>query len=258
MPSDLDVLVRFNARGLRELSAPLHSQLLQFFSVQQSAPAFFDALLLSDTIWLGLRPSFSLRKVDYVVLLEGDFRGLELSPTGDEWGPPQALAAGILRYDRPQAQRRSQLARMYALDSHRLLFASAAEVDAVGRVVEQGEANPREEPVARGLVSFVLRTQPWAQLLGERSSAVGPLLEGATSLRGSLSFSANGFNWTARLRFLEKERAASTAHASAVFFGAMAARWPEGPQVEVEAVGAEVVLRGFVSLERVTAWLNVR
>ncbi len=130
------------------------------------------ALTHSDTVWVGFRPALDPRRLDNVIILEGDFSSIPSETMTRTFGPSRDLGGGYERYDRLTPAPRAAPVLLYRLHEERLLFASTAEVDALERTIEHGKAERTSTPPSRGLAS-----------VSARLTRVRELAEGQASFR---------------------------------------------------------------------------
>lgn len=189
VPPDLDLVLRVDLERIRQtLGAASFGELAER---RRLAPPASDAgtqrlldaaFARARSVLVGLRPGRSWEASDVVVVLTGDFSGLDLRPRDatPPWGPPADLGADVRRLDRrlqPRQHPRNTPARLYLLGTRTLIFISEAELDAAERLYEIGTSDRPLEPPARGALSAVAR----GRLLADGAERRFPRLAGLLS-----------------------------------------------------------------------------
>jgi hypothetical protein len=252
IPADLDLVVRIDfARVKNALGAELLRSL-----AEQTPPAgdaaseklLVDAIARADTIWVALRPASDLEASDNVIVLRGRFSDLDPLKYGGEprWRGPVDLGAAVRRYERPAPALRSAPARIYVRLPDLMVFASAAEIDSVERVIEEGADDPRLDPPEKGALALEGRIGRLSESIAERSPAAARLLAPARRLRAYVDLEASGIQGELELEFELEEQARRAADATALFARALAESGGTASRIvgalRVEAVGSTLVV----------------
>lgn len=208
LPVDLDVVVRFDLRRIRDvLPQPLFELLLDLGLEYYGATLFQAEIEQTEVLWIGFRSlpgdsrSASGFEGDYVWVLEGKFPSETPRTWRDRFFPARDLGAGYLRYDAKQTTNRFQAGRVYEKVGERLVIASAAEVDAVEKVIERHHFARSVVPQERGAISFAANTRRLAQTLGERSPKIAAVLERALSATGHMNITQQSAELHSRISF---------------------------------------------------------
>lgn len=252
IPSDLDLAFRIDLRRARRTLGPIVAESLRVDIVDAAEDPATAALVSrafedADTAWIALRPGLSPPLTDNVLVLRGDFRGLD--PTSDPrggFGRPTDLGGGVLSYDRPRPVRRSSPSRVYSFLGEQLVFVSEAELDSTERAIELRAGDAHLEPPERGLVSFAARPGPLARALADPFPVVAALLERARSVEG-FGDTEEGFLGSVEIRFSTDREAGDAGESAAALIASL--RQTRGALLRVatnatsSAVGRSLVIR---------------
>ena len=194
LPNDLDFLVRFDSRRVRNHAtfAPL------LLAAVASLPGFFSAVPAvidrSKVIWVGGRWMPDGFRGDGIVALEGD-------PAIDPTGMPVALDPSFRPVPRPfgsnavferRSVPRDRAVLHVVLGTKGAVLATAAEADAVLRVLASHPDSDRLDPRAHGLVSFALRDPASAVVRWPAGlSYLSALMEDLEACTGSIDVSGS-------------------------------------------------------------------
>jgi hypothetical protein len=258
VPPDLDLVVRVDLAKVRAALGPQGVAALRHDagSALGAGPRELvdQALEVSDTAVLALRPEVIPNETDNVLVLSGHFRELgvdaALKKTG--WSAPVDLGGDVRRFERRGAVTRSAPARVYAFADDRLVFVSEAELDSVEAVLEHGMAPSSLKPQSRGVLAFAARLRTLGFALVNRypeiAEAVGPV----RAIQGVVDATPTGLGLELALELPDEGAAARTSEAVdgirqalTKSEGKMAAM---AQNANVQAVGRFAVVR--VALER--------
>jgi hypothetical protein len=184
---------------------------------------------------------------DFVVVLDGDFKGLDPRKYAAEppWQPPLDLGADVRRWDRKKPKARSDVMRLYARSNDLLVAVTEAELDSVEAVVERGAPPNRLQPQERGFLSAAVRTR--LELPSDRFPELARALAGVRSVEGFVDTHGDGFRVEASGELASEAHAKQAAEiletARAAFEGA-SERWAKlARHTTIEAQGGTVVVR---------------
>lgn len=247
IPGDLDVVVRVDLARMRDALGKSALDLLSKRAPGEGEGKLFDAALAhADTLWLAFRPAKHLETTDNVIVLSGHFASIEPRALGP-WGPATDLGAGWRVLDRPMMKSRSAPVRVYLRGDELIVLASTAEVDAVGRSVEQGAGDAHPDPPAKGAISVAARLPPIAALIAADSPKAARLLRQGQTLSASADIGATGLTAELDLVFDDAEIAKRTAAAAGLLARAMSDQGGAAGRVaallHIESVADTVVVK---------------
>jgi hypothetical protein len=220
IPVDLDLVARIDLGRMRSALPPgTVDRLVTLVTADHAAPSDILVLALAktDTLWLGIRPSFSPQTWDNVMVLEGDFSSIDSATLGKAFRPPRDLGGGFFSRNVWEPGSRTSPARLYTYLEKRWIVASSAEVQALERVIEGHHYERSFEPPARGVLSVNARLERIAQELKEASPKAARFLEKARALEASIDLDGRGVKISARMHFLSVEQAELAARAIDLF-----------------------------------------
>ncbi len=220
IPVDLDLVARIDLGRMRSALPPgAVDRLVSLVTAEQTAPSDLLVLALArtDTLWLGVRPSFSPNTWDNVLVLEGDFSSIDSATLNKAFRPPRDLGAGFFSRDSWEKGPRTSPARLYTYLEKRWIVASAAEVQALQRVIEGNRYERRFEPPARGIVSVNARLERITEELQETAPKAARFLDKGRDLEATLDLEGRGVKVSARMRFSKVDDAELAARAMDLF-----------------------------------------
>lgn len=268
LPVDLDLVVRFDVRRIRDvLPKPIFELLLGLGLEYHGMGLFQSELEQTEVLWIGFRslPEGSRRgstfEGDYVWVLEGTFQSNAQSSWRDLFFPPRDLGAAYLRYDAKQIKSRFAPGRVYEKARERLVIASAAEVDAVEKVIERHYFTRTVVPQERGAISFAASTQRLAQTLTESSPKAAGVLERALGATGYVDITQQAVQFHARMAFDRREDAARGQEALRIVLALLLLLENTEDAVEkagfyLRVVERDLVIRFEYQLPDIMAWLG--
>jgi hypothetical protein len=215
LPPDLDVVVRIGWPRLR--ASPLYALASSALPERAGAVALATALERARAVVVGARVMPDGLRGDGVLVIETDETELDQSTIrrvlGGSASPPRASPRGAVVHEAGAPPGRTDPVLLVVVPRTGLLLATAAEADAVLRVLERGPLPGKLEPPATGLLSFALRSPrggAWAP--GSRDLAsLRPLAEGAETARGTLDLVDDGVKLSAQIRYGAPELATRAA-----------------------------------------------
>lgn len=281
IPVDLDLVLRLDLARLREgVGVPVEQAVRQGWQQTSLDPTGILGHCLSSAqkLWVGLRPSADPLTWDYVLVLEGQFAEVSERRLAEGFRPPRPLVGGYVVYDAWQVPHRISPARLYLYRDSRMIFASAAEVDAIERVIEGGRYERVTEPPARGLLSFQFPAGRLARRWEASSPKLARLMASAGEASGSIDLTARGVTLDARVSFDDPLHAERVAMALRLVAQALAknasvaestlvtpssaqsdSQSTQGPPPAlIESSNADVAVSVTFSLETLAQWLSVR
>ena len=257
IPVHLDLVLRIDLRRIREALPPtVFADLASLVSKKAMAPGevVSQALVFSDTVWIGLRPSMDPARWDHVLVLEGDFSKVATHDLGKVFRPPRDLGGGLFVRDVWEEAARTEPARLYTYLEKRWLIASAAEVDALERVLEGGHYERHLEPKERGTLSFVTPLEQFMNELSQSSPRLAELLGKPVSASGWVDLSANVFELEMRIEFRTTRAAASAARTLKLTTTYLIRRLTgEKSGLSISQADSDLILTGAISVERLAA-----
>lgn len=262
IPPDLDVVLRLDVEELvRKLPAPLIEAAFSSWSEAYGLTAFVPVIVGSEVTWVGLRPSLDRDSgviFDYVVVVEGQGPKPTIGTENDAFYSPRDLGAAYLRYDARDDSNRKKPGRVYEVAGQRWIIASAAEVDALERVVERNHHERKLVPPAQGEISISVAVDRIVDVVGERSPRFADFLDAAEHLVGYLSVDARALELHARMRFFSQRDAERANQALRLF----AQLLPSGggstsPSLNLQVVERDLVIVARADLALVLEWLGL-
>lgn len=260
IPSDLDVVVRIDLDPIRaavpggidsSLTAPVFGP-----SAGSSSSVVRRALGRARQVWIGWRPGSRPEHWDNVVVLRGDFSGVGEDMLARAFHPPRDIGAGWRTYDVRQVGGRAAPARLYAHLEDLWVVASAAEIDAVDRVLEGRAVEEGLEAPEQGVVSLAARMPSVAAGLRRRAPKAARFLAKAREARASADLTSEGLDVSAEMQFDGDQEAERAAAALRLLLRALALQGPSWvDDVRVSSTAATVALRARVP-HRVLAALS--
>src|SRR5690606_34263799 len=118
---------------------------------------------------IGWRPGPRPEHWDNVVVLRGDFSKVDEALLAQAFHPPRDRGGGWRTYDVREMGGRAAPARVYAHLEDLWVVASAAEIDAVDRVLDGRAFEDRLEAPEQGVVSLAARLPSVATRLRHRA-----------------------------------------------------------------------------------------
>jgi hypothetical protein len=207
IPADLDVAIRLDLDAARRLFGPAIGQALKFDIADEADDRGAAALLETafshaDVIWIGFRPGLAAKLTDNVLVMRGNFAGVDPPFEGKgAFRPSTDLGAGFRLYTRAAPARRSAPSRLYARADDWLVFVSEAEVDGAERAIERRAGDEQVEPPEHGIVSLAARVSPLVPLLAPKYPSVAEALGGAVRLEGVADGDDRGLRATLEIRY---------------------------------------------------------
>jgi hypothetical protein len=220
IPPDLDLVARIDLGTMRSALGELgQGEVLARTLVNDAGTDvgtdrfLLAALARTETLWIAGRPGNSLESSDLVLVLRGQFDGLDAARAGSEpaWHSALDLGRDWRSYDRLQPKQRSAPARIYAEGDTLLVLVSAAEIDSVERSLNGAAVSPPLEPRESGLISAAARVRALHSDVLLRSDTLRRLFEGAQRVDGTLDVTSAGFELRLALQFEEEIAAARAA-----------------------------------------------
>ncbi|HEU4412474.1 MAG TPA: hypothetical protein VFS43_44945 [Polyangiaceae bacterium] len=213
LPADLDLVVRLDAARLRSLASdpPMRALLTEY---EEGHPWLKRALgMRAASIWVGFRGEPDGARSDTVLIVQGDLRAWKASlesGAGPErpWRLKALPAPGLSVYERAAVPSDRGSPVRLALVRERIgVLASAAEADAVDRILGGGPEAERLEPPADGALGFALRPRSLVGSIGKGYPALARLMVEARSVRGGADFEADSLRADATVEFRSEEAA---------------------------------------------------
>jgi hypothetical protein len=248
-PDDLDLVVRIDAVRIRQ--NPLLSGVVRDLAAKSSTAgiiasaknAFGDAA----AVWVGTRWMSDGFHGDGIVAVE--------APPGSDARPAETIARPAIEVLERPASSRGEPALEVILQRRGVVLATAAEADAVLRVLRAGPDAGRLDPPARGLVSFAGRIRAGVTLrVASASLAFRELTNGLIGYAGSIE-ERDGIEVEASLTYANAERATAAAEAAKRAQKSLAALGDKtemiANSVKLTEVGPSLQLRASVPF----AWL---
>jgi hypothetical protein len=249
IPPDLDWVVRVDVgRVHATLGKAVVTTLRTKALTQQSEGGvvfLLDALERSRVVVIAARHHEG-RFSDFVLALEGEFRGLDprAYPANPPWQPAVDLGGDVRRYDRAKPEARSDAMRLYVRSNDLVVAASEAELDSVEAVIERGAPPNRLRPRERGFLSAAFRLR---ELSVERFPELARALVGVRSMEGFIDASGEGFRLEATTELASDahaERAAAFLESVRSAFEGTNGKWTAlARATSIEAQGAVVIVR---------------
>jgi hypothetical protein len=246
-PEDLDLVVRVDAARVRQ--NPMLVGVVRDLAKSSTAGILAsakNALENAAAVWIGTRWMSDGFHGDGIVAVESP-------PGSDARSPSPASRPEFEIFERP-ATARSDPALEVILQSRGVVLATAAEADAVLRVLRAGPDPGRLDPPARGLVAFAGRVRAGAPLRMAPSS-LRALTDGLIGYAGSLE-ERDAVEVEASLTYASADRARTAGQAAdraAKHFASLGgAAGTMGDSVKLTEVGATLQLRVSVPF----AWLR--
>jgi hypothetical protein len=263
LPGDLDVALTLDLARMRS-TLPESERLGSFLlgaepEAEGSASAAVSAaLLVTNRVWIGLRPSVTLRALDSVMILEGNFSGAPSEARTRGFLPGRDLGRGLVVFEAREAKGRSAPARLYSWNEELWIVATTAELDAVERTVEDGVVDRPLAPPSRGVVSVAVRVQPLLPELAAQAPDAAALFAGAELLEVSADLDAGGLGFRLDLSFEMAADAARAERALDVLLLLLETTTPQlvGQDLKTEVVANALVVEGRFSAQEVQAWLS--
>jgi hypothetical protein len=257
LPDDLDFVVRIGAARIRQNPALAGV-------VRNLAPAQPSDLLASmkaafgeaEAVWAGTRWMSDGFHGDGVVAIDvppGGDDFARATPESRSWRPLAIAVRDVEAFERAASARGEPVLQVVMKDGG-IVLATAAEADAVLRVLRSGPDESRLDPPARGLVSFAGRLRGSPPLDAAARGMLHGLTEGLLGYAGSLE-EAGGAE-EAGPGAVEVE--ASLTYASASHAARAAERAKETTERLAAAGGAVGTMAHSVKLREVGSSLQVR
>jgi hypothetical protein len=249
VPPDLDWVVRVDVGRVhatlgKAFVATLRTKALAERS-EGGAVFLLDALERARVVVIAARHHEG-RFSDFVLALEGEFRGLDprAYPAQPPWQPPIDLGRDVRRYDRAKPAARSDPMRLYLRSNELVVAASEAELDSVEAVIERGAPPNPLRPRERGFLSAAFRLR---ELSVDRFPELARALAGVRGMEGFVDTSGDGFRVEATTELASDAHAKQAAEfletVRAAFEGT-SGKWAAlARNTTIEAQGALVVVR---------------
>lgn len=188
LPDDLDFIVRVDAARVRQnpaLAAVVRD--LAKTTSSELVDRIQAALREASALWVGTRWMSDGFHGDGVVAIEARAGGDDLERVPSQaWRRLPVALPNVEAFERSMAARNDAVLRVEMRD-HGVALATAAEADAVLRVLRGGPDEGRLDPPARGLLSFAGRLRNGAPLAAAPTSGMlRELMEGLIGYEGSL------------------------------------------------------------------------
>lgn len=251
IPSDLDVVVRLDLDPIRAalprgVDSPWARAALGMTGHSSSA-VVRSALLGARQVWIGWRPGPRPEHWDNVVVLRGDFSKVDEALLAQAFHPPRDRGGGWRTYDVREMGGRAAPARVYAHLEDLWVVASAAEIDAVDRVLDGRAFEDRLEAPEQGVVSLAARLPSVATRLRHRAPKAARFLSKARTARASADLTSAGLEVSAEMEFEGVEAAERAAAALRLLLLALAVQgpsWIEG--VRISTTEATLALKAQI------------
>jgi hypothetical protein len=213
LPADLDLVLRLDVSRLRALAGDRPMQAL--LSEHEGASAWLRRALgaRASSLWVGFRGEPAGTRSDTVLVVQGDLRRWNAAlAAGDEPSRPWRLhglpAPGLTVYERPPSGERDSPVRLALVRDRIGVLASAAEVDAVDRILAGGPEPGRLEPPADGALGVALRPRSFLNFLAGPYPSLARLASEVRSVRGSADLEPDLLRADATFDFRSEEGAA--------------------------------------------------
>jgi hypothetical protein len=206
-PDDLDLVVRIDAARIRQ--NPMLAGVVRDLAAKSSTAgiiasaknAFGDAA----AVWVGTRWMSDGFHGDGIVAVE--------SPPSGDARPTETIARPRIEVLERPASSRGEPALEVIVQRGGVVLATAAEADAVLRVLRAGPDAGRLDPPARGLLSFAGRIRGGVALHVTLAAPLRELTDGLIGYAGSLE-ERDGIEVDASLTYATAARAAAAAEAA--------------------------------------------
>lgn len=249
IPPDLDWVVRVDVGRVHATLGKAFVATLRTKALAQrsegGAVFLLDALERSRIVVIAARQHEGVF-LDFVLALEGEFRGLDprAYPARPPWQPAIDLGGDVRRYDRAKPEARSDPMRLYLRANDLIVAASEAELDSVEAVVERGAPPNRLRPRERGFLSAAFRLR---DLSAGRYPELARALVDVRSVEGFIDTSGEGFRLEATTELASDahaKQAAEFLEAVRAAFEAASGKWAAlAKSTTIEAQGAVLVVR---------------
>jgi hypothetical protein len=206
LPADLDVAVRLDLPQLvAELGSPLTerilTELLLGADTAAVGPLLSKALAGSELLWLGWRANDPIDRAEKVLFLRGRLAEPIRAATEDPaWSRTESIDSEQRTFVRATTQP-GALVKIMAFEEQLLVWASAAEVPSVERLLSQPAQVEGLHPPDRGTLSLAANPERVRQALSARYPRLASHFGGARSLSGYIDPSAHVLNVELDLRF---------------------------------------------------------
>ncbi len=252
LPSDLDLVLRFNVRKYRETMGPEPERSLERLwetfgpenaPYAETREAFVNLLKSCDSLWLGCRLDEKGCR-DFVFVLRGQwlrtYAEYGFGPTHNK----RDLGGGWLSFDF-NSPARSGMARLYWRAPELAVLVSSAELDSVERSLEQASGATALEPSEDGIISLMARSAGLARVLRPRTAKGAEWLEQSERVEVRFEPSATETVATFTIALSDEEKAQRSAEAFRILVSALAGLDAhfDAQHVILERLGTHVVLR---------------
>lgn len=245
LPADLDLVVRLDATRLRALAGdrPMRALLAEH---EASWPWLKRALgLRASSLWVGFRGEPDGTRSDTVLVVQGDLRAWKASVSpGDDPSRPWRLhatpALGLTVYQRPPSpDDRSSPVRLALVRDRIGVLASAAEAEAVDRILGGGPEAGRLEPPADGALGFALRPRSFLGTLNRSYPSLARLAAEVRSVQGGADLESDLVRADAAIDFRNEDGAARAERVLRVALD----EWRAGDAPRLRALARSSMLR---------------
>lgn len=256
LPADLDVVVRVDVARIRQALGPSVVLTLKEQAAAVGPGGALDAIVRAaieqtDTLWVGFRPGDSARTSDSVWVLRGRFSGLDLRAIDRSWSSQRPLG-GVWYVAERASDARAEPVRAYVRRDDLLVLVSAAEVDAVERVLERGVRGPALQPKEHGTFSVSARPQRLAEHVRDRSPAAARFLGSARLLDATCELTHDELRLEIGLQFEDEPSARRAAEAAGLLAAALIEQGDVpravAQHLDIESLSDSLVLRARVPL----------
>jgi hypothetical protein len=250
VPPDLDWVLRLDVGRVhaalgKTVVASLRQKALE--SRAEGAQLFLmDALERARVVVVATRYERG-EFADFVIALDGDFKGLDPRAYAAEppWQRPLDLGGDVRRWDRKKPKARSDVMRLYGRSNELFVAATEAELDSLEAVIEEGASPNLLKPQERGFLSAAVRTR--LELPSDRFPELARALAGVRSVEGFVDTHGDGFRVEASGELASEahaKQAAQILEAARSAFEGSSERWASlARHTTIEAQGGAVVVR---------------
>jgi hypothetical protein len=243
MPSDLDLVLRFDMERLRGGLGAIAADELTSRAVEHTSGSLLKKMIgCAEVLWLGLRLG-EIDQADHVAFLEGKACEVRVDPL--DWKQVKSSNGRLTIFDRISEAPRAGTARLIFVHDRGVALVSPAEYDSVARLLRDGPDEKRADPRAEGLMSLDLRPRRLSPPLEKRYPPLAALIAGLERIRASGQLVEDGLELEAEVR------AKTPADAE------KALRFLNAVREVPEKIEIKLLMRGL-KLERVDSTVRVR